>query len=63
MSISEDIVCGAKVVQLVNAAESSDNAANATKETMCLLGGVLGAARRYEPKSAMVAKSNRSKKR
>jgi hypothetical protein len=63
VSISAGIVSAAKVVQLVNATDLNERAVNATKKATCLLGGVLSVATRYEPKSATVVKSSRSKKR
>ena len=63
VSISAGIVCGVKVVQLVNVTDLNERAVNATKKATCLLGGVRSVATRYEPKSAMAAKSSRSRKR
>jgi hypothetical protein len=63
VSISAGIVCGVKVVQLVNVTDLSERAVNEMKKAMCQLGGVRSVATRYEPKSAMAVKSSRSKKR
>ncbi len=63
MSISAGIVSAAKVVQLVNATDLNERAVNVTKKAMCQPGGVRSVATRYEPKSAMAAKSSRSRKR
>jgi hypothetical protein len=62
VSISAGIVCGVKVVRLANVTDLNERAVNEMKKAMCQLGGVRSVATRYEPKSAMAAKSSRSRK-
>jgi hypothetical protein len=63
VSISAGIACGVKVVRLANATDLNERAVNVTKKATFRLGGVRSVATRYEPKSAMAAKSSRSRKR